>query len=105
MLGYGGVVCVYGVCGLGADVVEVDAADGDVGGGVSGPFGIDIHLCVDGCNVATCVVGFHIADCADVGVAVQRCDAADYIGVCGVVGGSGAGIGVYDDCELDGWVG
>ncbi len=70
MGGDGGVV---GVCGVGwraADVVEVDAADGDVGGAVGGPAGVDGGFGVDGGDAFGAVGRVDVADGLDVGVGV-----------------------------------
>ncbi len=98
-------VCVSGVGSGVVDVVEEDAADGDVGGGVGGPAGVDVDVGGDGGEGAVRECGVDVAERVDVWEVVELGDAGCEIGVAWVGGVcAGAGVGVDDDEPVDLWV-
>lgn len=63
-----------------ADIVEVDAPNGDVCIGIVGPAGVHIGFAVHLRDGLVSVDRVYVPDRFDVGIAVQLCDAADEVG-------------------------
>lgn len=102
-----GVVIIIRLGFFGTDFVKVDAAHGDVFGGVAGPGGVGVDVFFYVRRGTAAVAGEDVAGGVDVGEGIEEGDGCEMVFVLWGVGGGGAGAvhGVEDDFELGAGVG
>lgn len=82
--------------------VEEDAVDGEVGFLVGGPGGVGGDLVLYFCGIARAPESVDVADELGVGLGVELRDSVDPVLLGNLAGGdTWAGVGVYDDVEVD----